>query len=64
MSRKHFVAIAEALSDSKPLLGSLNYTELHLQWLIDVDALADVLRTFNGQFDRGRFLRACGVETE
>ena len=64
MSRKHFVAIAQAMSDSKPLLGSLNYTELRLQWLIDVDALVDALRQFNGSFDRARFLRACGIEAE
>jgi hypothetical protein len=32
------------------------------QWRADVEAVADACAADNGRFDRGRFLRAAGVE--
>ena len=60
MTRKHFNAIADALRFSRPDFS----TVAHEQWEKDCSAMADACRSFNGQFDRGRFLRACGVEAE
>ena len=66
MSRKHFVAIAEAMRSSRPD-GDLKYAKDRArldQWQTDCLAMADACRSFNGQFDRDRFLGACSFETE
>jgi hypothetical protein len=61
MTRKHFEAIAAAISDARndPIvcktLGALDGVT------ILANKLADVCAGSNGRFDRGRFLRACGV---
>ena len=49
MSRKHFQAIADSISDISD--DTARYAA--------AQALADVLGRFNGRFDRFRFLRAC-----
>jgi hypothetical protein len=52
MSKKHFNALAQSIAciaDAKAR------KEAAL-------AVASVCAGFNGRFDRGRFLRACGVE--
>ena len=55
MSRKHFQAIADSISD----IGDETARYVAAQ------ALADVLGRFNSRFDRFRFLRACNaVDTD
>ena len=58
MTRKHFNAIAEEISEiragleSREALDALDRT---------ADAVANVCAETNPRFDKGRFLRACGV---
>ena len=66
MTRKHFNAIADALRFSRPIdedgtgVGNDHYEQGRMdQWQADYRAMADAYRSFNGQFDRDRFLRAC-----
>lgn len=65
MSRKDFVAIADALKASKPgypiVSESIRKTRLE-QWTADVNMIADRLRCTNANFDRARFLSYVGVE--
>jgi len=59
MTRKHFEALAAALQTTKPSMGVC-----WNQWRADVDHLTDVCARFNPNFDRARFLKACGVEED
>jgi hypothetical protein len=52
MSKKHFNALADAIA-------CIDNAEERAR---AARAVADVCVGFNGRFDRGRFLRACGVE--
>lgn len=61
MSKKHFEALAAALNGVGPLSEDTTSKQA-IQWLSDVDAVADVCASFNPNFDRARFLQACGVE--
>lgn len=64
MSRKHYVAIADALRFEHLGIDTLRAdgaTRLD-QYRRDVKAIADVLAADNGRFDRGRFYRACGLD--
>jgi hypothetical protein len=60
MSRKHFIALAAALKAEKP--GANWCVNKHVQWALDVKAVANACARFNGNFKRDRFLTACGVE--
>ena len=51
MSRKHFIALAEAIRNIS------NPEERKRA----ANAVADVCAGSNGRFDRARFIRACGV---
>ena len=51
MTRKHFKALAEAISK----------IEDEVARRAAAYAIAPVCRQFNPSFDRGRFLEACGV---
>lgn len=64
MTKKHFVALAAVLKSQRPhgmdantLFGSLP------QWNSDVQAMANFCQSQNAQFDRERFLAACGVRS-
>jgi len=52
MTRKHFQLIADALTKFQHDGGHAEVCEL----------MADALATTNPQFDRARFLTACGVK--
>jgi hypothetical protein len=58
MLRKHFIAIAAMLRASRP--ESHWDANKRAQWDMDVTAIADVCRRFNAQFNRSRFIDACG----
>ena len=58
MTRKDYVAIAEALRKVQPALDD-HGGSLHLQWAIDRTAIADVFENDNPRFDRERFADAC-----
>jgi hypothetical protein len=69
MTKKHFEALAAAMQMGKPMIhGERGETGWTLetgrlqQWERDVFALGDVCARFNPNFDRARFLAACGVE--
>lgn len=55
MTKKHFVAIAAAIREN---LDSTSDKDVVEQMARNI---ANVCASTNGQFDRGRFLRACGV---
>lgn len=59
MSRKHFVALAAALRESRPESNG----EAREQWKTDVRAIASACAAANGSFDRCRFYAACCFET-
>jgi hypothetical protein len=58
--RRHFQMIAEVLNDSFPV--PENNTDPVLYWRLIVDAFASRLASTNPNFDRARFLAACGME--
>jgi hypothetical protein len=61
MTRKHFEAIAAAVKEVRDV-PRIHYTRLEKEILDRMSGkLADVCAGSNGNFDKGRFLRACGV---
>ncbi len=61
MTRKHFIAIANAVNDSRPSEGASDGLIMNIQadWI--AKNMADEFAKFNDNFDRDRFLVACGV---
>jgi hypothetical protein len=57
LTRKHFCALAEALSWERPTGHPAEYKG----WERAVAAVADVCQASNGNFNRDTFLRACGI---
>lgn len=55
--RRHYVAMAEDLRETKPEPGSPQ----HAQWESHVRRMADRFAADNPRFDRGRFLKAAGA---
>jgi len=64
MSKKHFEALAAALNYSKPckMTRPKGYDERMYAWTNACCVVADTCASFNPNFDRARFLKACGVE--
>jgi hypothetical protein len=60
MSKKHFIALANALLAAKP--ADHWDTNKHVQWDLDTRYIANALAQFNPQFDRDRFISACKGE--
>ena len=57
MTKKHFTILAEALKSSKP---EDPHPIFYTQWEHDVQAVADACQEVNSNFNRPRFLEACG----
>lgn len=60
MSKKHFAALAEELREA--LQSSQNQPEIRSAVERVIRGIAGVCAQFNGNFDRGRFYRACGLD--
>jgi hypothetical protein len=54
MSRKHFESVAKALKSLRPVVDNK-------KWENEIKTLADEFATFNTNFDKWRFFRACGL---
>ena len=65
MTRKDYVLIAEAMKDSRPAAnidkGSLTGMNMWSVWIETGRNIAAALQTDNPNFNRSRFLAACGV---
>lgn len=59
MSKKHFERIASELRYNKP---NKRKRSAYEQWRRDVVSMANVCASFNGTFDRMRFLHACDYD--
>ena len=65
MSKKHFIALAQALANSRPyrVLNTVLATDGQVahfcQWQRDVQAIAEVCESSNPHFDWHRFIDAC-----
>ena len=57
MTKKHFEALAAELMHRAP-----EGKQARFGWIVAVCAVSDVCARFNPNFDRARFLAACGVE--
>lgn len=62
MTRKDYVAIANAMKETKPEGINRNCLASLLQWKKTADNLAEILELDNPRFDRDRLLIACGME--
>lgn len=62
MTKKHFIAIAEAVRTTDVLAGSPREVREAVRAEFAAN-IADALQHFNGQFDRARFLDACTEPT-
>jgi hypothetical protein len=58
MTKKHFEALAAALKAERPMRQLVTFD----QWKKDCVVIANTCQDFNPNFDRARFLAACGVE--
>ena len=58
MSKKHYVAVAQAVKDVRDIAKDARNVSEALDLL--AQRLATVFQGDNGMFDRNRFLRACG----
>lgn len=61
MTRRHFAALAWELRQCCPVQDETDAScYAARQWDLDVLGIADACASFNGRFDRGRFLVAAG----
>lgn len=60
MTRKHFNEMAGRLKWHKPDADASDETKA--VWLKLVEEMAGMGKMFNGNFDRNRFMTACGVD--
>lgn len=59
MTRKHFRELAATLKANMP--SPVFEVTKTVQWRADVSAIANACSLFNPQFDRAKFLDACGM---
>ena len=64
MTKKDYIKLAQALKDSRPDF-SPNLRQVKIEvWRNTVEHLAQTLQFDNPQFNRDRFLHACGYTQE
>ena len=61
MTKKHFKAIAEAMSDIRPENVPVMRND-RAQWAVTVYRMAELCQSDNPRFDRVRFYAACGYD--
>lgn len=66
MTRKDFQAIAKSLKDSRPDMSRTSMAKAgrdsaYVQWTITVEKFTGMCAAQNPNFDRDRFLAACGI---
>ncbi len=59
MTKKHFITLAKNLLACRP--DNARSTEAGKAWIAACNGIADTCAASNGNFDRARFLAACGV---
>ena len=67
MTKKDYIKLAQALKDSRPSMlqhGPNYYNGVIQTWNEVVEHLAATLQFDNPQFNRARFLHACGYTQE
>lgn len=64
MKRKHWKLIAAAFQATEPSTVFVGGYEKHRQWERDVNEVAIALQSDNPNFDRVRFIKACGGKEE
>lgn len=64
MTKKDFIALAEALNAAKPfgIKHAARAKAAHEAWENCCHRIANACAASNGRFDRNRFLAACGME--
>ncbi len=62
MQRRHFELIAETLAASKPSPHDSDASARYSQWRAVVSQFCGRLSATNGNFNKARFLAACGVD--
>lgn len=65
MTKRHFELIAQSLRDTQQPLMGWTREEIatgNIQWERDVSHMATALSSTNPNFNRDKFLAACGVE--
>lgn len=64
MSRKHFESLAAAVKNSSEHLKGANHPEVVAATLsLVAHQVADACQQHNSNFDRSRFLAACGINS-
>ena len=64
MPRQHFVAIAKVLESQRPGSFGRGRRDRMILWMDTVDSFATMLATTNPQFNRAKFLDACGYNED
>lgn len=61
MTKKDYEAVAAVLKQNKPHNSEMNFYDLHSRWAITVDEMAYAFNLLYLNFDRERFMKACGL---
>ena len=61
MTRKNYLAIAQAFAVHRPIEGPIGHNQAQNTWVALQKEIGDVFETDNPNFDRERFYAACGV---
>jgi len=60
MTKKHFIAIAEALNKMAP--SDIGNGDAYLEWRVCINTLCAEFKRINPRFDADKFRLACGLD--